>query len=214
MLSIKFVGATLFIPLISSTTVLSIKCQCRKLHDPTVNRGYPAKRALSAMHKYGGGPFWQDTIEIQLCLQRKRRHNSLIERTVLSSPIQIWPLAALRSEGSEVRYQTQLKWRGGCATKMLRTEVTELLNGSNKSTRMLWIGRKLRSFWHVCYIIFCHSLHIHFRKTGNLFSLLFCSLWWVQIFEYVLACRWYSFVCTLHRQIMIIVQTYLKTLNL
>ena len=35
--------------------------------------------------------------------------------------------------------------------------------------------------WDVCYIIFCHLLHIHSGKTGILFSLLLCSLWWVQI---------------------------------
>ena len=68
--------------------------------------------------------------------------------------------------------------------------------------------------WDVCYIIFCHLLHIRSGKTGNLFSLLLCSLWWVQIFGYVLACRSYSFVCTVHYLIIIIVQTYLKTLNL
>ena len=33
--------------------------------------------------------------------------------------------------------------------------------------------------WDVCYIIFCHLLHIRSGKTGNLFSLLLCSLWWV-----------------------------------
>ena len=66
----------------------------------------------------------------------------------------------------------------------------------------------------VCYIIFCHLLHIHSGKTGNMFSLLLCSLWWVQIFGYVLACRSYSFVCTVHHLIIIIVQTYLKALNL
>ena len=31
--------------------------------------------------------------------------------------------------------------------------------------------------WDVCYIIFCHLLHIHCRKTGDLFSLVLCSLW-------------------------------------
>ena len=40
--------------------------------------------------------------------------------------------------------------------------------------------------WDVCYIIFCHLLHIRSGKTGNLFSLLLCSLWWVKIFGYVL----------------------------
>ena len=39
--------------------------------------------------------------------------------------------------------------------------------------------------WDVCCIIFCHLLHIRSGKTGNLFSLLLCSLWWVQIFGYV-----------------------------
>ena len=72
-----------------------------------------------------------------------------------------------------------------------------------------WLGA-----WDVCYIIYCHLLHIHSGKTGILFSLLLCSLWWVQIVRYVLACRSCSFVCTLHHLIIIIVQTYLKTLNL
>ena len=67
--------------------------------------------------------------------------------------------------------------------------------------------------WDVCYIIFCYLLHTHSGKTGNLFSLLLCSVWWVQIIGYVLSWRSYSFVCTLHRLIIIIVQTYLKTLN-
>ena len=51
--------------------------------------------------------------------------------------------------------------------------------------------------WDVCYIIFCHLLHIRSGKTGNLFSLLLCSFWWVQILGYVLACISYSFVCTI-----------------
>ena len=55
----------------------------------------------------------------------------------------------------------------------------------------------------VCYIIFCHLLHTDSGKTGILFSLLLCSLWWVQIFGYSLACRAYSFVCALHHLIII-----------
>ena len=57
--------------------------------------------------------------------------------------------------------------------------------------------------WDVCYIIFCHLSQIHSGKTRILFSLLLCSLWWLQIV--VLACRSYSFVCTLHHVIKIIV---------
>ena len=64
--------------------------------------------------------------------------------------------------------------------------------------------------WDVCYIIFCHLLHIPSGKTGILFSLLLCSLWWVQIIGYVLACWSCSFVRTLHHLIITIV----KTLNL
>ena len=60
--------------------------------------------------------------------------------------------------------------------------------------------------WNVCCIIFCQSLHIHSGKTGILFSLLSCSLWWVQIVGYVLACR----SCSLHQLIIMIVQTYLR----
>ena len=67
--------------------------------------------------------------------------------------------------------------------------------------------------WDVCYIIFSHLLHIRSGKTWNLFSSLLCSLWWVQIFGYVLAYRSYSFVCTAHHLIIIIGQTYLNFLN-
>ena len=53
------------------------------------------------------------------------------------------------------------------------------------------------------------------NREFNLFSLLVCSLWWVQISRYVLACRSYSFACIvgLHHLIIIIVQTYLKALD-
>ena len=46
------------------------------------------------------------------------------------------------------------------------------------------------------------------------FLMLLCRLWWVQIVGCVLAWRSYSFICTLHQLITIIVQTYLKTFNL
>ena len=68
--------------------------------------------------------------------------------------------------------------------------------------------------WDVCYIIFCHLLYIYSGKTGNLFSLVLCSLWWVQIVGHVLACRSYSFVCTLHHLIIIIVQTLSEDIEL
>ena len=68
--------------------------------------------------------------------------------------------------------------------------------------------------WDVCYIIFCHLLPIHSGKTGLLFSLLLRSLCCVHLIGYVQVCRSYSFVCTAHHLIIIIVQTYLKILNL
>ena len=48
--------------------------------------------------------------------------------------------------------------------------------------------------WDVCYILFCHLLHIHSGKSGILFSSLLCSLWWVQIVWCVLAYRSCSFI--------------------
>ena len=68
--------------------------------------------------------------------------------------------------------------------------------------------------WDICYIIICHLLYIHSIKTGNLFSLVLCSLWWVPIVGYVLACRSYLFVCTLHHLIIIIVQTLTEDIEL
>ena len=61
----------------------------------------------------------------------------------------------------------------------------------------------------VTYIYYVTYCIIHSGKTGILFSSLLCSLWWVQIVGYVMACLWYSFVCTLRHLIIIIVQTYL-----
>ena len=52
------------------------------------------------------------------------------------------------------------------------------------------------------------------RKVSTIILPLLCRLRWVQIVGYVLAWRSYSFICTLHHLIIIIVQTYLKTLNL
>ena len=68
--------------------------------------------------------------------------------------------------------------------------------------------------WDVCYVIYCHLLYVHSVKTGNLFSLVLCSLWWVQIVGYVLACRSYSFVWTSHHLIIIIVQTLSEDIEL
>ena len=60
--------------------------------------------------------------------------------------------------------------------------------------------------WDVCYIIFCHLLYIHPGKPGNLFSLVLCSLWWVPVVGYVLACISHRlFVHYLHHLIIIIV---------
>ena len=73
--------------------------------------------------------------------------------------------------------------------------------------------------WDVCYIIYCHLLHIRSEKTGNLFSLLLCSSSWVQIVGYVLVCRSYSSVCTVHNLIIILHKiiwshwTYIKCLS-
>ena len=41
-------------------------------------------------------------------------------------------------------------------------------------------------------------------ETEILVSLLLCSLWWIQIVGYAVACRLHSFVCTLHHLIIIV----------
>ena len=68
--------------------------------------------------------------------------------------------------------------------------------------------------WDVCCITFCLLLYIHSGKKGNLSSFILCSLWWVQIVGYALACRSYSFVCTLHHLTIIIVQTLSEDIEL
>ena len=68
----------------------------------------------------------------------------------------------------------------------------------------------LRYLLHHILSLIAHT----FRENRTLFSLLLCSLRWVQIVGYVLPCRSYSFGCIVHHLIIIIVQTYLKTLNL
>ena len=105
------------------------------------------------------------------------------EIIILPSPIQIWPSCWFYvPSATRGRFQNRLKSRGGCATKMLHTEIIELLNASNKSTHELCIDRELRSFWvvwrlyHICrcsrkYILnnLIHQLHNVFlfrRKPG------------------------------------------------
>ena len=91
-----------------------------------------------------------------------------------------------------------------------------LLSSSNRKypTFPLFSSFPWLCAWNVCNIIFCHLLYIHSWKSWNLFSLVLCSLWWVQIVGYVLAYRSYSFVCPLHHLIIIIVQTLSEDIEL
>ena len=66
-------------------------------------------------------------------------------------------------------------------------------------------GREFEMFVTLYSVTYC----IYIPENGILFASLLCSLWWVQMVGYVMACRSYSFVCTLHHLIIIIVQTYL-----
>ena len=97
---------------------------------------------------------------------------------ISSSPIQIWPSCCFFvPSAARVRFQNRLKSRGGCATKMLRTETIELLNASNISTHMLCIDRKLRSFWvewrsyHICRCSRTYILNNLIHQLHNVFSL-------------------------------------------
>ena len=64
-----------------------------------------------------------------------------------------------------------------------------------------------------CTTIFSHLLHIYLGNSGTLFPLLMCSLWYLLMIGYIMACWSCSFVCKLHRLIIIIMETYLKALN-
>ena len=94
------------------------------------------------------------------------------------SPIQIWPSCCFFvPSASRVRFQIRLKSRGGCATKMLRTEIIEMLNAIRKSTNVLCIDRKLRSFWvewcsyHICRCSRTYILNNLIHQLHNVFSL-------------------------------------------
>ena len=98
------------------------------------------------------------------------------------SVIQIWPSCCFYvPSAARFRFPKHLKLRGGCATKMLRTKIIELLNATNKSTHVLCINWKLRSFWvewrscHICrcsrtYIVnnLIHQIHVFLlRRTSG-----------------------------------------------
>ena len=70
--------------------------------------------------------------------------------------------------------------------------------------------------WDVCYIVFCHLLHIPctFRENREFVFIIIVQFMMSAKSRIRLTCRSYSFVCTVHHLIIIIVQTYLKTLNL
>ena len=94
------------------------------------------------------------------------------------SPIKIWPsFCFFVPSAARIRFQNRLKSRGGCATKMLRTEIIELLNASHKSTHVLCIDRKLRSFWvewrsyHISRCSRKHILNNLIHQLHNVFSL-------------------------------------------
>ena len=74
------------------------------------------------------------------------------------------------------------------------------------------------SYFSVVVCLRCLLHHIlsliAYTFRENRYFVLIIRLWWVQIFGYVLACRSWSFACTLHSLTIIIVQTYLRTLDL
>ena len=81
--------------------------------------------------------------------------------------------------------------------------------------------------WDVCYIIFCHLLHIRSGETRNLFSLLIVQFMmsanvYIIIVQFMMSAnirirfglQIVLFVCRVHHLIIIIWQTYLKALDL
>ena len=105
----------------------------------------------------------------------------------------------------------ELNKSGSCSSLLLRLTPWHVALQSNTTRSLLWITPRCGIYqvlppdgcssggttsanplsnmsWDVCYIIFCHLLHIHSGKTGILISLLLCSIWWVQIVGYVFSC--------------------------
>ena len=92
---------------------------------------------------------------------------------------------------------------------------TERIQHDAFKTPIKWGYRnKLTHIAHVGIIL--SLIAYTFRENWDFVSIFIVLwiLWYVYIVGYILACRSYSFVCTLHHLIIIIVQTYQKTLNL
>ena len=91
-----------------------------------------------------------------------------------------------------------------------------LLSSSNRKYQPF----PLLSYFSVVVCLRCLLHHIlsriayTFQENWDFLLVIRCTVWWVQIVGYVMSCRSSSFVCTLHHLIIIIVQTYLLTLNL
>ena len=84
----------------------------------------------------------------------------------------------------------QFRWFKGyiCSSCYYHHQIRNI-NVTHYNHIFLWLCA-----WDVCFIIFCH-LHLHSGKTRNLFSLLLCSLWWMQIVRYILVCQIYFVEC-------------------
>ena len=78
-----------------------------------------------------------------------------------------------------------------------------------------WLYHYMLSVSYIYIYIYIH-IYIYIYIPGNLVCVFyFCAvLWHAHIIEYIMT-RWsYSFVCTSHYLIIIIVRTYLKVLNI
>ena len=127
----------------------------------------------------------------------------------LSLAVSRWPLESISSFLNRNLYKIYIEYH--TIYPYCHSSVFRLYNDMRRSSIFIPI---FFIFFRVCCIIFCHLLYIHSGKTGNFFSLVLCSLWWVQIVGYVLVCRSYSFVCTLHHLIIIIEQTLSEDIEL
>ena len=95
-----------------------------------------------------------------------------------TSPIQTWPSCCFFvPSAARVRFQNRLKSRDVCAAKMLRIEIMELLNASDKSSHVLCIDKKLRSVWvewrsyHICRCSRTYILKNKIHQLHNVFLL-------------------------------------------
>ena len=153
-------------------------------------------------------------MEIQLGLQRNHRYNSHIKGTVLRSPVQIRPPCCITFVAQWGQIINSVKMAGWVRNKNVKDRNHWTVEWQQQIYPHVVYWQKaevfLRCLFHHILLLITYT----FQENRQFVFIIIMQFMIVQIFGHVLACRSCSFVCTLHHLIIIIVKTYLKTLNL